>query len=239
MKKNNICEDTSQYGTYAPEYEKILVPKLFDCPGRDLLAMVGFPRDGRILDVGTGTGVILDHCAEFGSHSDLAIGIDPNLSMLSIARSKGHLNLVAALVPGLPFPNNTFHTVIGNFILSHVDSVDESLSDMVRVIQPEGKLAVSSWCTPDSAYRDVWLETVEEFIDGEFLRKEVCKAAPSEEALEDIGTLEQALRKAGLSAIQTRVATYYKSETAAEFIEIRSAMIASRIIITHLGIKNW
>ena len=52
-------EDPGVYGAFAGEYERSLVPRRFEAPARDLLAMVEPKTAGPILDVGAGTGVIL------------------------------------------------------------------------------------------------------------------------------------------------------------------------------------
>ena len=232
-------EDPGLYRAFAGEYERILVPRRFEAPARDLLAMVEPTTAGPILDVGTGTGVILDLCAQRAGRFGLCAGIDPSIGMLSIARSKGHPNLVIASTPGLPFPSSVFGAVIANFVLSHVDSIDDSVKDMVRVLKSGGWLAASSWGEADNVYRTVWFETVREFVDQESLDETVRGAVPNEDTLEVLGDLEQALRGSGLTEVRGHVETYQKSETAVEFVETRSSLVGSRIMTRRLGPQAW
>jgi SAM-dependent methyltransferase len=232
-------EDPGFYGSSAEEYERILVPRRLEAPARDLLAMVNSAPASPILDVGTGTGVIPDLCVKEKRWSGLCVGIDPIMGMLKVARSKGHANLVVASTPGLPFPSRCFGTVVASFVLSHVDLIDESLKDMLRVLRPGGTLAVSSWGRDENAYRAIWIEAVGEFIDQESLDREVRLAIPNEDTLEDPGALRGALGRSGLVEVRSQVKIYQKSETALEFFQTRSTLVSSRIMASRLGPPRW
>ena len=58
--------DSGFYAAAAEEYERVLVPRRFEAPARDLLAMVDTATSSPMLDVGTGTGLILDLCSQAG-----------------------------------------------------------------------------------------------------------------------------------------------------------------------------
>lgn len=232
-------EDPGLYGAFAEGYERIMVPLRFEAPARDLLAMVEPTTAGPLLDVGTGTGVILDLCAQPGGRFGPPVGIDPSIGMLGIARSKGHPNLVTASTPGLPFPDSVFGVIVASFVLSHVESIDDSAKDMTRVLKSGGRLAASSWGDVQNVYKTVWLETVREFVDQESLHETAHHAVPNEESLEAPGVLEQVLRKSGLTEVRGQVKTYQKSETAVEFVEVRSSMVSSRIMAHRLGPRGW
>ena len=60
-----------------------------------------------------------------------------------------------------------------------------------------------------------------------------------EESLETPGILEQVLRRSGLTEVRGQVKTYQKSETALEFVDVRSSMVTSRIMAHRLGPEAW
>ena len=78
-----------------------------------------------------------------------------------------------------------------------------------------------------------------EFVDQESLDETAHEAVPNEDTLEVLGDLEYALRRSGLTEVRGHVETYQKSETAVEFVETRSSMVASRIMARRLGPRAW
>ena len=91
----------------------------------------------------------------------------------------------------------------------------------------------------DNPYRVVWKEVIDQFIDQASLEEELRRALPHEGIFEDLGHLEYTLDKSGLKDIQSTTRTYEQSQTVAEFVEIRSCMIPSRIIASRLGKDVW
>ncbi len=231
--------DIALYGPIAQQYENVLVPSRFSSPALDLLKMIGPVEAKPILDVGTGTGVVLDHLAHSGYRLGPLIGIDPSAEMLGVARSKGHQRLAVAQSPGLPFGSGTYGLVVASFVLSHFDSLDESMADMVRVLAPHGTLGVSTWGDSDNCYREVWMETVGEFIDSNALDELVRAVLPHEAALENGEDLEAVLVRCGLVDVRIEVAKYDTTQNAADFIDTRSLMIPSRLMAKRLGADAW
>ncbi len=231
-------EDPGQYGAFADDYESILVPRYFEAPGRDLLAMADLKPGGRVLDVGTGTGIIPDHCARAEVTPRLVVGIDPSPGMLWVARAKDH-PIAAAGVPGLPFESGTFDSVTANFVLSHLLTVEDSLRDMVRVLAPGGCLAVSGWGTHNDTYISAWMETAGEFVDSDQLAGEVRAAMPHAGTFESTEDLESALARAGLTATRSRVVTYRASVSAKDYVTARASLVHSRMMADRLGATGW
>lgn len=239
MMKIMATSDSALYGAFSDDYEETLVPHRFHAPGRDLLAMLQPRGAGRMLDLGTGTGVMLDLCVEAGGPFELTIGVDPSVEMLRVARSKGHAHLTVAKAPGLPYAEGAFDAVTANFVLSHLFFIEDALRDVLRVLKPGGQLAVSSWGQVQDRYRDAWLEVVGEFIDLEVINKVSAKAMPNESPFESLKTFKQLLVGFGLTVTAAHVETYEKTENATQFINIRSSMVPARIMARHLGETGW
>lgn len=102
-------------------------------------------RLGRLLDIGTGTGHILELLA---SRADAAVGIDQSQPMLSIARSAidgsglSHCQVRHADMYQLPFPAESFDTVTIHMVLHYAEDPSAVLAEASRVLTPGGQLAV-------------------------------------------------------------------------------------------------
>lgn len=99
---------------------------------------MGFLRpfaEGReVLEVGCGTGLLLERIAGFSSR---AVGIDLSPGMLDHARKRG-LDVAEGSATDLPFEDASFDVACSFKVLAHVEDLDRALSEMLRVVRPGG-----------------------------------------------------------------------------------------------------
>lgn len=113
-----------------------------------ILAAARQPAVGRLLDIGTGTGRILEL---LGPEADTASGIDRSPDMLRIARGKlaagGYQSaeLRQADMRALPFPAGGFDTVTLHHVLHFADDVPGVLAEAARMLAPGGKLLIADY----------------------------------------------------------------------------------------------
>ncbi|MBI4725593.1 MAG: methyltransferase domain-containing protein, partial [Rhodomicrobium sp.] len=99
----------------------------------------------QLLDLGTGTGRILELAH---TRARRLIGIDSNREMLKCARVRldnaGLTNCSVRLadIYNLPFPESSADAVIIHQVLHFLDNPKAALAEAVRVLKPEGRLAV-------------------------------------------------------------------------------------------------
>jgi ubiquinone/menaquinone biosynthesis C-methylase UbiE len=106
-------------------------------------------RNGRILDVGTGTGRLAIELAKANLTNFEIIGLDISDNMLIKARENAvnsgvanKIELILAPAAVLPFPDESFDMVMSYASLHHWLRPVEVFNEMQRVIKPEGSIIV-------------------------------------------------------------------------------------------------
>ncbi|GGO01067.1 class I SAM-dependent methyltransferase [Saccharibacillus kuerlensis] len=99
--------------------------------------------EGHVLEIGSGTGVNFPFYKE-ALHVTRVTAIEPDPSMLDKSLSKiKDLSKVHAYLGDaqkLPFPDHTFDTVVGTLVFCTIPDPEKALSEIQRVLKPEGKL---------------------------------------------------------------------------------------------------
>ncbi|QMW24348.1 ArsR/SmtB family transcription factor [Sandaracinobacteroides saxicola] len=110
-----------------------------------ILAAVKAGRVGRFLDVGTGTGRMLERIAPL---ADSSIGIDRSPDMLRMARAtldaagSPSAGVRQADMGALPFESGTFDTLLMNHVLHFADDPAAIIAEAARVVAAGGRLLV-------------------------------------------------------------------------------------------------
>ncbi|HYH18154.1 MAG TPA: metalloregulator ArsR/SmtB family transcription factor [Azospirillum sp.] len=100
---------------------------------------------GDLLDVGTGTGRMLE---VLGPRARRAVGVDQSREMLSIARAKleaaglRHCHVRQADMYQLPFPSGSFDAAVIHQVLHFAEDPADVLGEAARVLRPGGRLLV-------------------------------------------------------------------------------------------------
>jgi arsenite methyltransferase len=106
-------------------------------------------REGeRVLDIGSGAGLLTrEVAAEVGARGSV-VGIDPSESMLALARRRrapdgaAEPRFVAGDANALPFADGGFDAVVATQVYEYVQDMPAALGEAFRVLRPGGRLLV-------------------------------------------------------------------------------------------------
>ena len=223
----------------ADVYERVSAPRTAQVAA-DLVALADPPSGGRVLDVGTGTGVAVEAGEKAVGSDGLAIGVDPSIAMLNVgAGARPTIRLVAGEAIDLPFRDGTFDAVTANFVLSHFRKYDTALFDMLRVLKPQGRLAVTAWTGADDEFQATWRSLTEEVVAHELMQDALERAMPWEGRFRDPRTLEQTLRDAGLHPVRVEKREYRFRMSLDDYVASRESAASGRFARDMLGPQGW
>jgi ubiquinone/menaquinone biosynthesis C-methylase UbiE len=232
-------EDWRTYDGVAATYERIHAQRVME-PARDLVALADPPNGGRVLDVGTGTGVAAEAARERINPGGLVVGADISLPMLEQGRrARPSVRLVVAEVIDLPFPDGAFDAVVGNFVVTHFTKYETALFDMIRVLRPGGRLALSAWADGVDDLTKTWLEIVESVVGPGMLQDVRSQAAPWAERFRDRSFIEEVLLGAGLKHVRTEQREYRFQYALDEYVEGLQTWTSGRFVRSMLGEGGW
>jgi ubiquinone/menaquinone biosynthesis C-methylase UbiE len=201
--------DGWQLSGTAPElYERILVPAVTRPWANDLVDRVGVRPGDQVLDVACGTGVVARVAVERMEDRGVAVGLDVNPGMVSMARSLPSapgvpVEWVEASALSLPFPDRRFDAVLCQLGLQFFPDRPRSLREMRRVLVPGGRLGVSVFAAID---QNPATNALADALDAH-VGTEASNVKRNEHSLGDAGELRELVREAGFSAAAVETVT--------------------------------
>lgn len=97
--------------------------------------------EGKVLEIGSGTGFNFP----FYDRAQKVIAIEPEpmmreQSLPRTRKSRVPIEVISAGAEGLPFPDNSFDTVVGTLVLCTIPDPSKALEEIRRVCKPGGKV---------------------------------------------------------------------------------------------------
>jgi ubiquinone/menaquinone biosynthesis C-methylase UbiE len=114
---------------------------------RRRLAVWGFPYEicssphskKRVIDLGCGTGSLMDDLTRFGT----VFGMDFSAVPLSFCRKRNIKHLIQADCTAIPLKDNSFDIVFGMDLIEHLENDQAALEEMMRICAPGGYVVLS------------------------------------------------------------------------------------------------
>jgi len=97
-------------------------------------------KNSKILDVGCSSGPLMSLLRRRGFNN--ISGIDLSDKAIESCKNKGIKNSFVMDCAKMSFKDNEFDIIIASDILEHIDDEDQALSELNRVLKPNGKLVI-------------------------------------------------------------------------------------------------
>jgi ubiquinone/menaquinone biosynthesis C-methylase UbiE len=204
-----------------------------------LRRLLGGDVRGRLLNVGCGTGGFNLVVEEAGARP---VGVDADAEAIAICalkQEKGGGAFVRAAAERLPFPDGTFDVVYCFSSIEHVESVEESVAEMVRVTRRGGLIYVhtpNAWSWYEGHYKLLWAPFLPAALGRLYLR---ARGRPSEylatlrrltpggmrrafarAGLRDLRFHDDAPPRESLGPLRVPIGLYYRLSGISPFIEV-------------------
>ena len=141
----------------AAVYDALMVPA--DKLGfEQVRKLVAEKASGKVLEIGAGTGLNF----RFLANADCVLAIEPDIFMLRKAVSRlseissnndgGCAVLVQAEAESIPFPDNSFDTIISTLTFCTIGNPQQAAAEIRRVLKPEGRFYFAEHPIADKSF---------------------------------------------------------------------------------------
>jgi demethylmenaquinone methyltransferase/2-methoxy-6-polyprenyl-1,4-benzoquinol methylase len=115
---------------------------------KDALKRNGVTADMHVLDVATGTGQVARALMAILNDPKQIECVEPSAGMIKEAKTRVPVTFHQSTAEKLPVDDNSFDFLTMGFALRHVDSLDDSFREFLRVLKPGGKVLVMDVTVP-------------------------------------------------------------------------------------------
>ena len=146
--------DATSYDALTAEFD-LFTERLTSGLAAHMVALAAIKPSDRVLDVGTGTGVVALQAAARTGAGGRVDGIDLSAGMLAAARAKAEklgladrVSFTAMDAEKLEFADETFDVVVSLYALLHFPDPLAALKEIRRVLKPGGRVVVAGGSSP-------------------------------------------------------------------------------------------
>lgn len=180
----------------------------------------------RVLDVATGPGFVADEALRRGAQ---VTAVDQSAEMVAIARrSLPGVAVHQAPAEQLGLPDGSYDAVVAGFLLNHLARPEVGVAELVRVLAPGGRLAMTVWAPPADNQA---MGLIGEVVTALGIRG-VVPPGPDSAQFADETLFAGLLRGAGLVDVEvTRTSWSFAVEPGAWFDTVAAAMPRSGAVL--------
>jgi demethylmenaquinone methyltransferase/2-methoxy-6-polyprenyl-1,4-benzoquinol methylase len=118
---------------------------------RDALRKAGLQRGMQLLDVASGTGLMIKAALELGVDPAQVTGVDPSRGMLAKNRERNPVTLLEGKGEALPCADSEFDFVCMGYALRHVEDLHRLFGEFHRVLRPDGRVLILEITRPKNS----------------------------------------------------------------------------------------
>src|SRR5215813_3168737 len=227
----NNSDVINQWSESAPYWEKHrkIIGEMFAPVTHALIQDAEITGNCAVLDVATGPGEPALSIAEVIGPQGKVVGTDAVPEMIEAARREGHrlgfrnASFEVAFDGCLPFPGNTFDSVVSRFGVMFFASPVDSVREWLRVLKPGGRVAMAVW---HFAEKNPFFYVVSQVVDRYFDSPPPDADSPDAFRFANPGKLQAVLSSAGATATSERLLRFSieASISVEDFWTLRSEM---------------
>jgi len=146
IEKSRACAAEHYFAKYAPEWDRLRQLDVDeDQVAKAVCEMLPVTKSQRLLDLGTGTGRMLE---VLGPHVGEALGVDKSCEMLAVARSNlkkwelENCQLRQGNILTLPLEMGKFDVVVLHQVLHFLERPWMAISEALRLLKTDGRLLI-------------------------------------------------------------------------------------------------
>jgi demethylmenaquinone methyltransferase / 2-methoxy-6-polyprenyl-1,4-benzoquinol methylase len=109
---------------------------------RQALLRAGLKTGHKVLDVGTGTGLVAREAIRIVGRADLVTGVDPSPGMLAQTKLPAEACLLQGRAEQLPVADSDYDFVGMGYALQHLSDLGRVFGEFHRVLRPGGSFSV-------------------------------------------------------------------------------------------------
>ena len=132
---------------------------------REDVAWIRLRPSDTVLDLACGPGLWAHELAPY-ARTVLALDLAEPMVRAARVRARGNTRFTVGDCESLPFRDSSFTLVTVAYCLANFDSLQNVLTEVRRVLDPGGRLAVIDVVAPEDTNRQSWLERLEQARSG-------------------------------------------------------------------------
>jgi ubiquinone/menaquinone biosynthesis C-methylase UbiE len=184
----NLWGATDTYERYMGRWSRKVAPLFLD--------WLNAPKEQSWIDIGCGTGELTSVIADKCSPAQL-MGIDPSNGYIKFAKERiksANFRVGDALEVGLP--DNSTDLAVSGLVLNFVPDKQQAISEMVRIVRPEGSVALYVWdYAGHMQIMRYFFDAARQFDAGaaeydDGIKAPICRPKPLKDAFEKAGLVE-------------------------------------------------
>jgi ubiquinone/menaquinone biosynthesis C-methylase UbiE len=221
-----------RYSNEAEAYKELWAP-VVEGPSRSLLAELPLAEARRVLDVGTGVGMLLPDL-QAAAPTALVIGVDHSEGMLGLASKDFSKSRMDA--SRLAFLPNKFDVAVMMFVLFHLPQPGVGLAEIRQVLAARGTIGTATWGhDPGFPAFEVWIEELDRH--GAAVLDPTAELT-QHELVNTREKMEELLVEAGYESIETWSGLCQHKSGVEEFISRRSLFGLGKRRLDSLGAQE-
>ena len=148
MTEQFFDKKASFFDRWAPNYDILFTTIFYQAIHKRLLSYLTLPHAANVLDLGCGTGRLLNRlAAEFPDLKGIGVDLSPQMLKKARQNNQHHPRLIYTKgnAESLPFAENQFDAVFNTISFLHYPNPQQVFSEVGRILRPQGEFYLADY----------------------------------------------------------------------------------------------